>query len=167
MDIEQIISAVHELDGALVLQPGPGGDAPELTWGDAFFYFAPDGRVPTAVQPYGTITTKNYPDDTACDLDRPGRWRVNVHVGRERAGELGVVRAPGKADGTRATSVPPSDGVPTDVLMSHPVYGHLGWVCVVDPDERTAGVVLTLLREAHDAARRRDERRRGAWSHGS
>ena len=159
MSMDQIIETVRGWDGALVLQPGPGSGAPELAWGDAFFYYAPGGRVPTTVQPYGTIVTKDYPDDTSCDLDRPGRWRVNLHVGRRRSVELDPVHAPTAAHGGGAAGTQPSDDVPTDVLMAHPVYGDLGWVCVVDPAEGTSGTVLALLREAHDAARRRYERR--------
>ena len=82
MSMDQIIGAVRDLDGALVVIPGPGSDAPELAWGDAFFYYAPDGVMPQHVQPYGTIVTKDYPDDTASQLDAPGRWRVNMHVDR-------------------------------------------------------------------------------------
>jgi hypothetical protein len=32
----------------------------------------------------GTIITKDYPDDAQSELDLPGRFRVNVHVGRDR-----------------------------------------------------------------------------------
>jgi hypothetical protein len=157
MSMNQIIETVRGFDGALVLQPGPGSDFPELAWGDAFFYYAPGGQVPTAVQPYGTIITKNYPDDTTCDLDEPDRGRVNLHVGRGRAGELVGACAP---DTTSGDGVPPSGRVPSDTFLAHPVYGDTGWVCVVDPCERTSGAVLTLLREAHDSARRRYDRRR-------
>ncbi|MFB7799703.1 DUF6194 family protein [Isoptericola sp. NPDC056134] len=146
--MEQIIDTVRRLDGAFVLEPRPGDGTPEIAWGDAFFYYAPDGQVPTTVQPYGTVVTKNYPDDVSCDLDRPDRWRVNVHVGRERAREL-------VGGGRERIAVVP------DVLLPHPLYGDLGWVCVVNPGERTSDAVLGLLRGAHDAARRRYERRRG------
>ncbi|MEU2199142.1 DUF6194 family protein [Isoptericola sp. NPDC019482] len=144
--MDQIVAAVRELDGVLVLEPRAGDGTPEIAWGDAFFYYAPDGQVPTTVQPYGTVVTKNYPDDTTCDLDRPDRWRVNVHVGRDRARRLVGGRE--------------QDAVAPDVLLPHPLYGDLGWVCVVNPGERTGGVVLDLLRDAHEAARRRYERRR-------
>ncbi|GAB6940436.1 hypothetical protein JCM11754A_39630 [Isoptericola variabilis] len=147
--MDQIIAAVRRLEGALVLEPRAGDGTPEIAWGDAFFYYAPDGQVPTTVQPYGTVVTKNYPDDTSCDLDRPGRWRVNAHVGRERArGLVGGEVAWGDVE--------------ADVLLPHPVYGELGWVCVVNPADRTTPQVLDLLREAHDDARRRYERRRRA-----
>ncbi|MFF0084040.1 DUF6194 family protein [Streptomyces canus] len=143
--MEQIIATVRGFEGALVVVPEPGGDSPEIAWGDAFFYYAPDGRMPPATQPYGTIVTKNYPDDSASDLDPPGRWRVNVHVGR--------TALPGLAGGRY-------DLAAADVVLPHPVYGPLGWICVVNPGERTTGTVVRLLREAHEAARARAARRR-------
>ncbi|WSG19460.1 DUF6194 family protein [Nonomuraea sp. NBC_01738] len=152
--MEQIIATVRGLDGVLVLSPGPGGDFPELAWGDAFFYYAPDGQVPTNVQPYGTIVTKNYPDDTASHLDPPGRWRVNIHVDRTTFHEL-------TGEEPRGLSRP-RDHAAADTVLPHPVYGAQGWVCVVNPGERTADTVDRLLRAAHDAACARFERRHEA-----
>ncbi|NSC19938.1 hypothetical protein FM076_01415 [Streptomyces albus subsp. chlorinus] len=149
--MEQIIAAVRGLHGALVLLPGPGDDFPEIAWGDAFFYYAPDGKVPTNVQPYGTIVTKNYPDDTAGDLDSPDRWRVNIHVGRATLQKLTGEEPRGLGR--------PRDCRAVDTVMPHPVYGALGWVCVVNPGERTTGTVLRLLRDVHEAAGRRFARR--------
>lgn len=42
-----------------------------------------------------------------------------------------------------------------------PVYGHLTWLAVVNPAERTSTKVLKLLDSAHRAARRRFQRRTG------
>ena len=52
-----------------------------------------------------------------------------------------------------------TDPTAVDVFRPHPLYGDAGWVCVIDPAEATAGTVLALLREAHEAARARTERR--------
>ena len=151
LTIEQIIGAVRELDGALVVAPAVGDPAvPEVAWGDAFFYYAPDGRMPRNVQPYGTIVTKNYPDDTTSDLDPAGRWRVNVHVGRARLAELTGVVEPREGGPGPATA---------DVVRPHPVYGSAGWIAVVNPGPATGETVLALLRDAHEAARARYERR--------
>lgn len=148
--IERIVETVRSLDGALVVAPAAGDpDVPELAWGDFYFYYAPDGRMPRNVQPYGTIVTKDYPDDTSSGLDPAGRWRVNVHVGRARLAEL--TRHVAEADAvTPATA---------DVVLPHPVYGAAGWVAVVNPGTRTTRTVLGLLRDAHEAARARFERR--------
>ena len=146
MEMQQIIDEVHTFDGALVVEPQKGSDFPELSWGDAYFYHAPDGRMPERTQPYGTIITKNYPEDSTSGLDAPGRFRVNIHVGRVRADELALANA---------------DAGAPDVFLRHPLYGEAGWVCVIDPAGATADTVLALLREAHEAARARTARRLG------
>ncbi|MFE1951766.1 DUF6194 family protein [Streptomyces sp. NPDC059524] len=143
--MDRIIAEVRAFDGAHVQLPAPGDGTPEIAWGDAFFFYAPDGRPPAHAQPYATIVTKNYPGDAASDLDTPDRWRLNIQVGRTSA----VPDLPTTADHSTV-----------DVVQPHPVYGAQGWVCVVNPGERTTSTALTLLRDAHEAARGRYERRR-------
>lgn len=83
MSMEQIIATVRGFEGALVVAPEPDGDFPEIAWGDAFFYYAPDGRIPRTTQPYGTIVTKDYPDDSASDLDpRAAGGSTSMSAGR-------------------------------------------------------------------------------------
>ncbi|MEV0966187.1 DUF6194 family protein [Streptomyces sp. NPDC049910] len=150
--MEQIIAVVRGFDGALVLAPEPGGDFPEAAWGDTFCYYAPDGRLPRNVQPYATVVTENQPGDTASDLDPPNRWRVNIRVDRAVFEEL---------TGEEQRNLGrPRDYAATDRVMPHPVYGALGWISVVNPGASTRNTVLRLLRDAHDAARARYERRR-------
>jgi len=148
MDIEQLLDTVRSLDGILVLAPVAGSGAPEIAWGDYFFYYAPDGQVPTHEQPFATIVTKDYPDDTASKLDTEGRWRVNVHVGQAALQRLVGGAVPSTVDFAAA-----------DTFLPHPVYGALGWVAVVNPGKRTAPAVVELVRSAHADARRRAARR--------
>jgi hypothetical protein len=145
MSIDQVLAAVRSLDGVLVLSPTEGDGTPEIAWGDHFVYYAPDGTVPANTQPYATIVTKNYPDDTASDLDRPGRWRLNVHVGRAVAERITdrTVRPAGTAD----------------VVLPHPVYARLGWIAIVNPGEKTMPLVPDLLAGAYERAKARARRR--------
>lgn len=105
-----------------------------------------DGVMPERTQPYGTIVTKNYPDDEDSRLNDPGRFRVNIHVGRDRAPQI-------VNDGAS-----PAD---PDVFVAHPLYGAAGWVSVVNPAESTSAHTIALLRDAHEAARARASRRSG------
>lgn len=146
MSMEQILHEIRAFDGVLELAPAEGGPFPEIAWGDHFFYYAPDGRVPEREQPYATIVTKDHPGDRACDLDRPGRWRLNIHVGRSAFRELA-----GTEPGAGFTAV--------DAVFPHPLYGAQGWIAIVDPGPRTHTLAVRLLRGAHDAARRRAARR--------
>lgn len=146
MDIAEIVDHVTRLGGVLVLRPQPGDGTPDIAWGDVFFYYAPDGRLPGG-QPFATIVTKSYPDEEPEPaLARVGSFRLNVDVGRVIAAD--VVPAP------TATGGP-------DTWVLHPVYGGLGWVAVIDPGERTVQRARELLAVAHASARARRERRDG------
>ncbi len=138
MTIEEISDFIASLDGVLMLKPGPGDGSPEVAWGDRFFYYAPDGLLPSG-QPFATIVTKDYPDEPASGLGA-GVFRVNVDAGRRGQ--------PANADPTRR-----------DEVMPHPVYGHLGWVCVVQPGPETSKLLGTLIVDAHAGAVRRWTRR--------
>lgn len=138
MTIDEISAYVESLGGVLTMRPMQGDGSPEVAWGDLFFYYAPDGVVPNG-QPFATVVTKDYPGEPSSDLGA-GVFRVNLDTGRRGQPET--------QDATRR-----------DHVMPHPVYGHLGWVCVVQPGPDTNAEVQSLLRDAHDAAQRRWERR--------
>lgn len=144
--MQQIVEMVRGFEGSLVALPDEGSGFPKLAWGDAFFFYAPDGIMPERTQPYGTIITKDYPDDDRSGLGVAGRFRVNIHIGRDRSVELGMT------DGDPARA---------DVLFPHPLYRDSGWVSVVNPADATADAVERLLRQAHDDAQARWIRRAG------
>lgn len=153
MTMDEIIAYVSGLDrGVLALRPREGDGTPEIAWGDAFFYHSPDGSVPTTIQPFATIVTKNYPDDTSSRLDRPGTFRVNIHVPKED-----FVRQTGHAP--RDAGEVTADPGELDAIVPHPVYGTMGWLSIVNPGARTGETVRELLRVAHEMARSRYERR--------
>ncbi|QNE78769.1 hypothetical protein F0344_32920 [Streptomyces finlayi] len=154
MTIEEIINHVADLDGVLAVRPGPGDGSPEVSWGDTFFYYAPDGVVPTTAQPFATIVVKNYPGDERSRLERPDTFRVNIAAGTQAF--VDWIGHPPRE--------PAVDGDPsvTDAVMAHPVYGSLGWLAVVNPGRRTGAATRELLRDAYRLARARHERRTGS-----
>lgn len=119
--------------------------------GDAFAIHDPDGDLPPERQtPWATVVTGDLytpdgdPWDTASRLVRPGVFRLNIGLPRAAYREL----AP--ADGDLAE---------LDVLLPHPEYAALGWVCVLNPD-RTWPLVTGLLDRAHEFAARKYENAR-------
>lgn len=145
MKISEIVELVRGWEGVLVVTPGPGDDAPEVAWGDSFFFYAPEGTMPAATQPFATIVTKDYPDDVGSRLDRDGIYRVNIHPSRAAFNEW-VARAG-------------DDPSVLDRFLRHPVYGQAGWLAVLNPGPETSETVRELLREAYELARARYTRR--------
>ena len=152
MSLDQILSELRSFDGVLELAPEAGSDHPEISWGDYFFYYAPDGQIPRNRQPYATIVTKNYPDDAQSRLEEAERWRLNIHVGSEPFVDL--VGYPPESIADRKV-----DFSQTDAFLPHPLYGAYGWVCVVNPGPSTTTRALKALHQAHLADQRRVERR--------
>ncbi|MCE7004050.1 DUF6194 family protein [Kibdelosporangium philippinense] len=152
MTRQEIIDFVAGLEGVLTLAPRPGDDAPEVSWGDTFFYYAPDGVTPTNTQPFATVVTKNYPGDETSRLDRPDAFRVNMFAGKDVFVEW-TGHAPRDLVGVEAG---PSDD---DTVIAHPVYGTVGWLAVVNPGPRADGATRQLLSAAYGLARSRYERR--------
>lgn len=97
---------------------------------------------------FATIVTTDEHDD-ASDLDRPGRFRLNIGVGRETFEHI-------------AAANPSPDPTADDRLFPHPVYGAQRWVSIVNPSAETLeAVVLPLLDEAHGRLAAQQARRAG------
>jgi hypothetical protein len=157
MTMDEIISFVDGLDGVLTLRPGPGDGAPEIAWGDTFFYYSPSGVVPQRTQPFATIVTKDYPGDDTSELDPPDAFRVNVAAGKQA-----FARWTGHSPGGSAQNT--DDPSASDVVIAHPVYGSAGWLAVKNPGERTNEALRELLHTAYQLARSRYERRASSKS---
>ncbi len=150
MSIDELIEFTAELAGVLTVRPGPGDGTPEIAWGDVFFFYAPDGVMPQATQPFATIVTKDYPDDEGSRLNRPAAFRVNVAAGKERFQQW---------TGHEPRELPAGDPSVEDTVIAHPVYGSQAWLAVVNPGPRTDQALRELISTAHRLARTRAERR--------
>lgn len=149
MTEEDIVAFISGLAGVDVLTAGPENGAPEVAWGDRFFYYDPERDQPADRRmPFATIVVSDYPGfDTASRLDRDGVFRANVAVGREVFQEL--FGHPPAAHGEHHTGY---DHAALDRIVPHPVYATQGWASVLNPGESTAERLRSLLVGAHDRA---------------
>jgi hypothetical protein len=155
MDQDSIIRYVADtFAGVDILSPTDGVGA-----GDTFFIYDPERNLDVKQRfPFATMVTKNYGDfDCASNLDRPGVFRLNIGVSKDTYRSLfGPPPSPPGEAGIVDTG---HDFAALDQLMPHPVYGHLAWVCVLNPSDATFLTVRPLLAEAYDRAVSRQARR--------
>lgn len=117
-------------------------DANVDTFNGAWFYSCD----PERKYPFVTVITQDDDWDRVSNLDRPGFYRVNVGVTKERFREI----------------VDPTDAVdPTteDRFFPHPTYGNQYWISIVNPSDASFRILEPLLRDAHDRAKGRAERK--------
>ena len=147
MTEDEITQFVSRLEGVVVLVAAEANGAPEVAWGDSFFFYDPEGTTPENQRfPFATIVVDDYPGfDTASQLHRPGVFRLNVNVSgdtfRSRFGD-----PPGPTD---------VDFAALDQFMPHPVYGQQSWVSIINPGDANRAAVEAMLTEAHDRVARR------------
>src|SRR6266550_2420329 len=131
---EDIIRFVSGLPGVEAVTASESNGAPEVSWGDTFFFYDPDGDIPTDRRfPFVTIVTKDYPGfDTASRLDRPGVFRVNIAVGRHGYQDL-FGHPPTEHTNHQASY----DYSALDQPIPHPVYARQAWISILNPGDAT------------------------------
>jgi hypothetical protein len=119
--------------------------APEIAWGDTFFFYDPERRLAANRKfPFATIVTKDYPGfDETSNLSRTGVFRLNIGIGRETFQRL-------FGAGDRE-----NDAAALDKLFPHPTYGKMHWVSILNPRSETFETLKPLLKEAYELAIRR------------
>jgi Family of unknown function (DUF6194) len=154
MTQDDVIAFVTGLPNVSVVTASEANGAPQVSWGDSFFFYVPEGGQPGRM-PFATVVGKDYDGfDTASNLNRPGVFRVNIGVGRAAFEEL--IGYPPAAHADHASRF---DYTAVDRLIPHPVYATHAWVAILNPGETTATLARSLLSDAHGRAARRDHRR--------
>jgi hypothetical protein len=155
----ELVRVLTDLPGVASLTAGQENGAPQVAWGDSFFFYDPDDSIPADRRmPFATIVIKDYPGfDVASDLDRPGVFRLNLAVGRDRFEELF-----GFAPAAFPEHSDAFDFSVLDRVIPHPVYATQGWICILMPGEQAADQVTALITHAHRRAKDRYERSRRA-----
>lgn len=109
--------------------------------GNAFFFYDPENKIP-----FITIVTSNKYDGYS-GLDRPDVFRLNIGIGKLTFRSMFPVEKIPTESGYDFTQ--------TNVIMPHPQYGRMYWVCVLNPDEDSFEKLRPMLAEAYDIAVRK------------
>ena len=155
----EIIEYVSGLPGVVTFTASEENSAPEVAWGDTFFFYDPERDQPANQRlPFATLVVSDYPGwDTESDLDRDGIFRVNIAIGRSD-----FERLFGYAPKEHAAHHSDFDYAATDILIPHPTYASQGWVAILNPGERTRMQLTSLLDNAHRLAVQRHTKRQSA-----
>lgn len=122
------------------------GLAPTETWGELSFFYNPGNRLPRGTY-FCTVKDKDGDNDKGSNLNRDGVYRMNFGL-PPRAFE--DVFGPRPARPAKSQTIEgPWDFTALDMLMPHPVYGWMGWVCLLSPKTATFDEIKPLLIIAH------------------
>ena len=118
-------------------------------WGDTFFFYNPDWKLPDKIY-FATLKHQDDDYDRVSDLNRPSVFRLSIGVSKATYRSMFGPEPPRPgASGAVDTG---HDFTALDQLLPHPVYARAHWVCVLNPSTATFEAAKPLLAEAYDLA---------------
>ncbi len=120
------------------------------SWGERGIFYNPGGVLKRGVYVL-TVKEKDGENDRASMLDREGVWRLNIGV-RKPTFRILFGELPKRPCKGGIVDMP-YDFSAKDVIMPHPVYAWMGWICVLNPSEQTFEQLKPLMLESHEYAK--------------
>jgi hypothetical protein len=106
------------------------------------FFYNPDGSLPKGIY-FATIKESDGPNDKYSNLDRDGVYRLSFGVGKKQYQHLfgNIPKRPAKGQIVELDF----DFTSTGMLMPHPIYAWLGWICINNPESANLDFLKHLL----------------------
>jgi len=123
---------------------------PQETWGELSFFYNPDEALPRGTY-FCTIKDKNGDNDKASGLDRENTYRLNFGLPSKKYIQLFGEKPKRPAKGCIIEGS--WNFQKRNLLMPHPVYGWMGWVAILNPDEGVFDEILPMMDLAYEKAK--------------
>lgn len=127
------------------------------SWGERGIFYNPDNKLKRGVYIL-TVKEKDGENDSSSKLNRENVYRVNLGVYKDTFRERFdfIPKRPGKGGIVDMDY----DFSATDQILPHPVYGWMGWICVLNPSEKTFEELKPLIQEAYEYAKEKYNKRK-------
>ena len=128
------------------------------SWGETGVFYNPQNKFKRGVYIL-TIKEKDGDNDKSSNLDRHGVYRLNIGVSRNTfLKHFAEIPARPSKGGVIDMDC---DFTQKGVLMPHPVYGWMSWVCILNPTiEYFNSSLKELIDEAYELARQKAKKRK-------
>lgn len=125
-------------------------------WGEDNIFYNPDRLLKRGVYVM-TIKEKDGDNDTSSLLNREGIYRVNTGISKKSYIEkFGAVPQRPLAGGIVDVDY---DFDEQNIIMPHPVYAWMSWICVLNPTKDTFDEFLNYIDESYELAKKKFEKR--------
>ena len=126
------------------------------SWGERGIFYNPDGVLKRGVYIL-TIKEKDGDNDRASHLDRKDVWRINIGVRKQTFRTLFGELPKRPCKGCIVDM--PYEFTAKDVIMPHPVYAWMGWICALTPSEATFELLKPYILESYEYAKEKFKKR--------
>ncbi|MCC0696856.1 DUF6194 family protein [Clostridioides sp. ES-S-0048-02] len=125
-------------------------------WGERGIFYNPNGILKKGVYVL-TIKEKDGENDKSSSLNRSNVYRVNVCLKKETFIKRfdNIPKRPYAGQIVKMDF----DFTKLDTIMPHPVYAWMGWVCVLNPSEKTFKELKVMIQESYYFAKEKFAKR--------
>lgn len=148
MDPDEVLQyCLSYLEGTILVE----------SWGEKGIFYNPGNTLRRGVYIL-TVKEKDGANDKASGLDRAGIYRVNIGLRKPTFTRLfGTPPKRPPAGGIVAMNF---DFTAQDILLPHPVYAWMGWVCILNPSAESFASLKPYINEAYTFAQEKFIKRR-------
>ena len=127
------------------------------SWGERGIYYNPDNILKRGVYIL-TVKEKDGDNDKSSSLNRENIYRVNLGVRKTTFIEMFdfITKRPAKGEIVDMNY----DFSATNKFLPPPVYAWMGWICSLNPSEKTFEELKPLIQEAYDYAKEKYKKRK-------
>lgn len=126
-------------------------------WGERAIFYNPNNTLKKGVYLL-TAKEKDGENDKASHVNRPGVFRLNLGV-RKKTFEKLFGEIPKRPPAGGIVDMP-YDFAALDIIMPHPVYAWMGWICVLNPSKETFDQLKPLIQESYEFAQEKFRKRK-------
>ncbi|MDE7326369.1 MAG: hypothetical protein K2N63_08850 [Lachnospiraceae bacterium] len=127
------------------------------SWGEQGIFYNPDRKLKRGIYVL-TIKEKDGDNDRSSNLNREDVYRMNLGVRKSTFSKLfgPLPKRPAKG----CTVDVNCDFSAVNVLLPHPVYAWMGWICALNPSSERFEELKPLIQEAYEYAKEKYRKRK-------
>ena len=119
------------------------------SWGERSFFLNPGKQLKRGTY-FATLKEKDGKNDKASNLSRKDIFRLNMGV--SKGVYLSLFKTLPKRPAKGCFIDGDYDFERRDIVLPHPVYGWMGWICVLNPSEAKFEMCKYFLDDAYNKA---------------
>jgi hypothetical protein len=120
------------------------------SWGEKGMFYNPNKTLKRGVYVL-TIKEKDGDNDKSSMLNRENIYRINIGLKKETF--IQKFKYIPKRPVAGETVKMDFDFTAVDTIMPHPVYAWMGWICVLNPTQKTLQEFELLIKESYEFAK--------------
>lgn len=127
------------------------------SWGEKGIYYNPDNILKRGIYIL-TIKEKDGDNDKSSNLNRENIYRVNLGIRKNTFIEMFdlIPKRPAKGKIVEMNY----DFSKINQIIPHPIYAWMGWVCTLNPSEKTFKLLKPLIQESYEYAKEKYDKRK-------